>query len=405
MLTDAKQEADAQGVPFEIWTYHEVRPTAEGWQIADRETGEVIRTISPALVINSTGAWGDLTLEELKVPAPELFGGTKGSHFVTHHRPLREAVGPQGVYAEAEDGRLVFILPVGTGIMVGTTDERFEGNPGEAVASEHELEYLLEMVNDLFPQVDLTRDDIDMHCAGVRPLPKADARTTAAISRDHSVHISQKNGATILTLVGGKLTTARAFGETVTDEVLARLGRLRTALTRDRVFPGGESYPEEDRLPLAWEQLARQHERPIEQIRAMWSLCGTETRDFLNQAQTPDKKPLEGTDLPRDFVRWIIDREWVRTLGDLVERRLMLLYHHPLSVECLKQLAELMVESGRLPPAETKATVESAVARLRSMYGKKIAGDDLAAIDVELGTDGKHLNQEAYAPRSPGHRD
>ena len=378
MLLDAKREADARGNPFEVWTHHDVRPSAHRWEIVGRDTGEVARTLTPALVINSTGAWGDLTLDQLSVPAPQLFGGTKGSHFVTHHRPLLEAVGEQGVYAEADDGRLVFILPMADGIMVGTTDERFEGDPDHAIASEQELEYLLDMVNDLFPQVGLRREHIDMHCAGVRPLPKADAKTTSAISRDHSIHVSQKAGTTILTLVGGKLTTARAFGEAVADDVLARLGLLRTAMTRDRAFPGGADYPSEDQLPAVWDRLARQFDRPVSQIRTLWSLCGTETADFLASLEIPDKTPLPGTSLPQDFVRWVIEREWVRTLGDLVERRLMLLYQNQLSVECLKQLAGLLVECGRMEPNETETAVETEIARLQTMYGKRILDEQFA---------------------------
>jgi glycerol-3-phosphate dehydrogenase len=165
MLLDGKQLAEEKNCRFSVWTYHEARPAAGGWEIVSRETGEITETIAPALVINSTGAWGDLTLDQLKVQAPQLFGGTKGSHFVTHHPPLREAVGGQGVYAEADDGRLVFILPMAQGVMVGTTDERFEGNPDNATASEAELAYLVEMVNDLFPLVALLREHIEMHCA------------------------------------------------------------------------------------------------------------------------------------------------------------------------------------------------------------------------------------------------
>jgi glycerol-3-phosphate dehydrogenase len=373
MLRDARQLAEEKGIPFAVKTYHELRPAEGGWEIVDRETGQVREAVKPSLIINSTGAWGDLTLETLKVGAPQLFGGTKGSHFVTHQEALREAVKEQGIYAEADDGRLVFILPLAEGVMVGTTDERFEGNPGDAVATEAELDYLLEMVNDLFPQVDLSRADIAMHCAGVRPLPHADVSATSAISRDHSIHESEKAGTPILTLVGGKLTTARAFGESVADDVFSRLGLRRTADSRARVFPGGADYPREDRLIEVQKDLTERHQQTLAQIQAMWSLCGTEVKEFLAAREVADQTLLDGTDLSWDFVRWIIRREWVTTLEDLVERRLMLLYHHPLTETCLGQLADLLLEAGHIKPEDRALCIAKATERLRTMYGKRVS--------------------------------
>ena len=117
------------------------------------------------------------------------------------------------VVAEAADGRLVFVLPFGEGVMVGTTDERFEAPPDQAVATEPEIEYLLEMTSELFPQAALERGDVALHYCGVRPLPHSDAGQTAAISRDHFVTLNEDGALPVFTLIGGKLTTCRAFGE------------------------------------------------------------------------------------------------------------------------------------------------------------------------------------------------
>ena len=383
MLTDAQAIAAEKVLDFGVWTYHEIRRDADRWNLIDRQTGQVVKTLEPALVINATGAWGDLTLDELSVPAPQLFGGTKGSHFVTYQQKLCEAVGEQGVYAEAEDGRLVFVLPMADGVMVGTTDERFEGNPDEAVASEYELEYLIEMVNDLFPQVSFQRDDIEMHCAGVRPLPREDVNSTSAISRDHFIQVNEEQGVPILTLVGGKLTTARAFGEAIADKVLPRLHIPRTADTRQRVFPGGEDYPAPDKLKQAWAELAQQFQRPIQHIEAMWALCGTRVEKILTSISDPDQTPIAGTKLPRDFVRWVIRNEWVNTLSDLIERRLVLVYQHNLPRECLNDLADLLIAEGRMECDQREAKIEEAIVRLKSIYGKAVLSSDAAPVQTE----------------------
>src|ERR1700685_3886550 len=150
LLEDARQIARETGVDFRVFTYAQTEFTNGSLRIS--APGGPPLACDPPLVINATGAWGDLTLSGLHVPARRLFGGTKGSHFITHQAALKQAIGNAGVYAEAADGRLIFVLPFGSAVLVGTTDERFDQAPDRAVASEAELDYLLGTVNQLFPQ-------------------------------------------------------------------------------------------------------------------------------------------------------------------------------------------------------------------------------------------------------------
>jgi glycerol-3-phosphate dehydrogenase len=114
-------------------------------------------------------------------------GGTKGSHLFTFHEPLRTALASGGIYTEAADGRPVFLLPLAGGVLVGTTDLPFTGNPADAVANETEITYLLACVRHVFPQVDMQPEQIAWHYSGVRPLPYVDASSTAAITRRHAL--------------------------------------------------------------------------------------------------------------------------------------------------------------------------------------------------------------------------
>jgi glycerol-3-phosphate dehydrogenase len=68
-----------------------------------------------------------------------------------------------------------------------------------------------------------TKADILSVFAGIRPLIKAgDGKNTAALSRDHSIHID-KNG--LLSIAGGKWTTYRNMGQDCVDQA-ATLGDL-----------------------------------------------------------------------------------------------------------------------------------------------------------------------------------
>ncbi len=425
LLLDIEEAAKAQGTEFRLLTYHravlqgsgiEIRPvmslspstplpldacplplevssaphtpartpTAEpvpkvGSPVGEREKKEDSCTgasspppllLSPSLIINATGAWGDWTLKDLPVPAPQLLGGTKGSHVFTVHAGLIEALGGDAIYAEASDGRLVFLIPIESGVMIGTTDERFDQRPELACSTESEMAYLLKLTNELFPQIHLTEADIHASCSGIRPLPYTTTSKTAAISRDHQIDRREIKGLSVLTLIGGKLTTCRALGELVADQVLKELGRPRTVSTRERLVPGAEGYPVD---PSLFEQeiaeLAETTGHAKTTCRVVWQLIGTRALVDLRRCD-PTGPKIVGTPFPREFVRQLIQTEWVTQLEDLVERRLLFALEPNLSRETLTDLAELLAEQ---QPGEVaiEETVERTCVRLRNFYGRR----------------------------------
>ncbi|HWB11412.1 MAG TPA: glycerol-3-phosphate dehydrogenase/oxidase [Pirellulales bacterium] len=381
LFDDARRLAAEQGLPFQLLTYHHatragtavaVVPEADG--ASPSAAPKPACTFQPAAIVNATGAWVDLTLQELHVPSSTLMGGTKGSHFVTWQGPLREALRGGGIYAEAADGRPVFILPLGSAVLVGTTDLPFSGDPAEAVASEDELLYLLDAVNRVLPEVRLTRADIDLHYSGVRPLPHVDATVTAAITRRHWLEEHDYAAVPVFSVIGGKLTTCRSLAESSVLAIRHRLGLGPPSRTSgDRPLPGCQGFPE-DRASLegVWNALAERSGIAAEQARAVWELCGTQAAQILAEIVPADRKIVTGTELPRGFVRWVIANEWVRTLDDLVERRLMLLYCRRLSHKTLRELATLLVEANLLAEDQMDAEVHRTVQRLRSHFGKRL---------------------------------
>jgi glycerol-3-phosphate dehydrogenase len=213
LLHDAQAAANRSETDFRVLTHHQFRLTDDGIEIepVDQQSNVGAQRVSlqPSLVINATGAWGDLTLQSLGANTEPLFSGTRGSHLFTTYEPLRTRVGESGIYSEAGDGRLVFILPLGCGVLIGTTDLPQTDSPSAAVATDDETAYLLELANSVLPDVELRREHVEVRHAGVRPLPRTSSRTAAAIPRGHSVHWSTVRGMLVATLIGGKLTTCR----------------------------------------------------------------------------------------------------------------------------------------------------------------------------------------------------
>jgi glycerol-3-phosphate dehydrogenase len=379
LFEDARRLAEEQKLDFHLLTYHraslagstvtvEALPDGSG-------TTSPIAPFRPAAIINATGPWVDRTLERLHLPAEDLMGGTKGSHFVTSHDGLRAAVEPGGIYTEAGDGRPVFILPFGRSVLVGTTDLPFSGDPADAVASDAELDYLLSAVQLVFPQLKLTRADVQLHYSGVRPLPRVDAAVPAAITRRHWLQEHGGGEVPFFSVIGGKLTTCRSLAETSVATIRARLGLSATPRTsRERPLPGGEHYPpDEESLVRHWLEVADGTGCSLNQVRAVWGLCGTQTAEILSAIGADDRDNVPGTNFPRGFVRRVIAKEWVHRLADLVERRLMLLYDPRLNETTLRVLAELLVEAGRLPAVELEAEIRRTTERLKRHFGRSVS--------------------------------
>jgi glycerol-3-phosphate dehydrogenase len=382
LLDDARQAAAANGVGFQVLTHHhaklvdgavEIRPASpDGGRAAE------VLTLNPDTIINATGAWGDFTLRDLPVESKPLFGGTKGSHLITRQSRLKEALGGEAVYAEADDGRLVFILPMEDAVLVGTTDERFEQSPEQAIATEEELRYLVAMTNEVFPQVELTEQDVESHYCGVRPLPHVEEGSTASIPRGHWIESAISNGMPIDTLIGGKLTTCRALGEEVADRVLGRLNLPRIAGTRERPVPGSKGYPKAADQERYWRMVAEETGFSVEAAMACCRLTGSRAVETLKGLTAPgDRRLVAGTSFPVGFVRELVRNEWVTTLADLVERRLMLTTQRRIARETLTELAALAPTSTMSSAEQVEQTIE----RLRTHYGIQSTGEVGVAVD------------------------
>lgn len=370
LVADAEQIARTSQLSFRLGTYTHVERTGGMLTIASPLWTEPL-TISPTLIVNASGAAGDATLSALGIAAPPLLGGTKGSHLLTWHPELQRALNGQAVYAEASDGRPVFTLPFEDGVLIGTTDVPYDGLPAEAVASEEEIAYLLDMVWQVFG-IAVGRDDVVAHYCGVRPLPRSNADQPGAISRDHSLVWHQWGNVPVLTLVGGKLTTWRAFGEQVSDHVLGKLGRPRISQTRLRRLPGNAAPTSETALPAdvrrswvdaGWTNAA--------EAAALWKLLGTRGADVLRDVSGEPREPVADSPLTRRVVCWLIRHEHVVCLEDLLERRLLSVFQQHVSRAHLEDLAECLVACGKLPAADTHAAVTRAQQRLQRYYGRR----------------------------------
>ncbi|OYW19772.1 MAG: hypothetical protein B7Z55_08270 [Planctomycetales bacterium 12-60-4] len=370
LLADAAEIACESKLSLTVATYGELQFADDNWRLTSPLLDQPLG-FRPALIVNACGASGDASLHAIGAVAAPLFGGTKGSHVLTWHAGLRQALNGQAVYAEAHDGRPVFTLPFGDGVLIGTTDEAFQGDPEDAIATDEEIQYLLEMVYQVFA-IPLTRDDVTAHYSGVRPLPHADSASNAAISRDHSLVWHTAHDVPVLTLVGGKLTTWRSFAEEVTNHVLGKLGYTRLHDTLRRRIPGNDPLPDNPSLNSQFENWAREAGTTTAEVSALWPLLGTRVRDLLLAVGHEPRHAIADTPISDRSVRWIIRQEHVATLDDLVERRLLTVFQATLSLQHLHDLAACLVETGSLAKENAAEAVAAAAARLSRHFGRRL---------------------------------
>ena len=237
--------------------------------LQDQITNEVY-TINAKNIIFATGPFTDQVMKKLDIPWEPVILPSKGTHLWLKQNaiPMKEAM-----VLQTKDGRIIFVIPQRHSILVGTTEtplpedfDFFNIKP-----TQEEIDYLLNSVREYFPNIELNHDDIISSFAAVRPLVKANT-SSKKTSRNHKIYTPQKG---MYVLVGGKYTTFRRMAEDLNKKIFKDLAR-----------------PYNKKLSL----------RPLKEASIV-------------------KDPYESK-ISQQEIEKIIREEGVRTMEDLVERRL-----------------------------------------------------------------------------------
>ncbi len=145
-------------------------------------------------------------------------------------------------------------------------------------------------------------------------------------------------------MIGGKLTTFRAFAEQVTDKLLARLGKCRAASTRERAYPGAEAYPKGEAEKRQWiGRVAVANGLTTERVAALLERYGTEAERLAQRREPQWRRPLEALpDYTVGEIRTITECEQVLHLSDLVRRRSVITLLGQASETALAELAGIV---------------------------------------------------------------
>lgn len=316
VVLNARAAAD-RGAAIETRTRVATARVEEGtWRVLlDSARGQ--REVRARALVNAAGPWvsslgGGPALRAVPLRL------VKGSHIV-----VPRIAGANDAYlCQNADGRVVFAIPYEERFtLIGTTEVAFDGDPASAEISREEEDYLLDLTRQFFAAPP-TRDDIVWSFAGVRPLFDDDSEESAsAVSRDYSLALNSDEGAPLLTVLGGKLTTYRRLAEAALGRLKPCFPHMRRAWTASAPLPGGDLG--EGGLAGFIRDLCRRH-RGFDAafLGRLARRYGTLTDDVLGDAENMgDLGRSFGAGLSEREVIYLREREWARGADDILWRR------------------------------------------------------------------------------------
>ncbi len=169
--------------------------------LSARQAGLAPRNAKAKVVINATGVFTDSILKMDGAKDETLVTMSQGIHIVLDREflPSNTAI----LIPRTNDKRVLFAVPWHNKIIVGTTDTPVKNASIEPIAMKEEIDFVLHHIQKYLTK-DPGRSDIRSVFAGLRPLVKAQSKTTAALSRDHHITISDSE---LITITGGKFGT------------------------------------------------------------------------------------------------------------------------------------------------------------------------------------------------------
>ena len=169
-------------------------------------------------IIFSLGPFTDTVLKKFfpKYWTPILIP-SKGSHIWVEQSKMGLS---HPMVINHKDGRVIFFIPNGEKVLIGTTESETGNKVIENIkADDSELDYLLEVTNNYFPQANMKKSDILSTFSGIRPLIK-DNRSGQGKGKTARTHKCYQIGKDIYVIAGGKYTTFRVMAQEVTKNIL-----------------------------------------------------------------------------------------------------------------------------------------------------------------------------------------
>ncbi len=319
VVANARDAADRGAVILPRTRLVTARAAHDGWRVECRNltSGESVPLRATA-VVNAAGPWVNEVREAFGLQAAEPIRLVRGSHLVLP----RLFEGDHAYILQNPDHRIVFAIPFQDDFtLVGTTDVPHTGSLESVAITAEEIAYLCESINRYFKQP-IRPHNVLWSYSGVRALRDDGAADASAVTRDYELLLERAaQGAPLLSVLGGKITTYRRLAEAALALLQPVIGGAATPWTASAALPGGDM-PGANFAEFAEEATRRWPFLEPRHLRRLVCAYGTRVERVLHGARTAADlgEPL-GADLTAAEVDHLRREEWVVTSQDILWRR------------------------------------------------------------------------------------
>ncbi|MGW9323999.1 glycerol-3-phosphate dehydrogenase/oxidase [Streptomyces koyangensis] len=312
-----------------------------GARVATGE-GETLE-VRARTVVNATGVWTDQVDSMADEGHRPQVRPAKGVHIVVPWEKVR--INCTVTVPIPGRARRATCTRWGNAVVLGTTDEDYQGSADDVHCTRQEMEFLLEGANTAF-EGKLGPDDVVGSIGGLRPLVGGKEGATLDMRRDHHITVGASG---MVTVTGGKLTTSRHMGELVVDKVMALLGRKGRSRTANLPLLGGAGYDAEA-VAASGGLAAHLGER-----------YGTEARfvgDLIAEDPSLAEPVVAGQPYTKAEVVYAARAELARSVDDVLSRRTRArLFARDVSAEAAAAVGAILGRELNLTEAEVDRSV------------------------------------------------
>lgn len=290
------------------------------WQVDVAPEGGPASRVTAKALVNAGGPWvADVLGGVVGVNSGPGVRLVQGSHIVVprlydHDRCY--------IFQNA-DGRIIFVIPYERDFtLIGTTDVDYHGDPRDVAAGAQEIAYLCAAASEYLSRSVAPKDVVSTY-SGVRPLYDDGASKAQEATRDYVLTLDAPDGQPpVLSVFGGKITTFRRLAEAAIEKLSPYLPALaHSSWTASAPLPGGD-FPVTGYADLLGTYKARHPWASEALLARLLRAYGTDTAAIIGDARSlADMGRVFGADLTEREVAWLVDREWARSVDDVLWRR------------------------------------------------------------------------------------
>ena len=262
-------------------------------------------TVRCRSVVNATGPWVDV-VRKMENPVCEPVARlSKGVHVVLRPDEQWRAA----VAVSLDDGEHLYAVPCEDRILLGTTEQEYDGDPASVAAEPEDVSYLLQRAGQFLCPDMLRRERVVSAYAGLRVLPLGEGATLHA-SRDHLLSVGPGG---MVSVAGGKLTTHRRIALDALRHLPDRVRPRRLSLS-DVPLPGASTVRGLG-LHSHLDDATADH---------LLHLYGSETSKLFGYCEENDNALEKITPGAPDLwaqVYHAIRKEWAKAAEDIIYRR------------------------------------------------------------------------------------